>query len=85
MLGIGAAVTITYMVVQADPREKKPIPALPIACVSAIVTAGLLVVFFLDHPYSGEQGSVRPTEMTRTLQVIDMNIQAPCDGVGTPL
>ena len=85
VLGIGAAVTITYMVVQADPREKKPIQALPIACVSAIVTAGLLVVFFLDHPYSGEHGSVRPTEMTRTLQMIDTDVQASCDAVGTPV
>ena len=41
-----------YMVAQADKRESKVIQAIPIAFVSAIVTAGLLVVVFLDNPYS---------------------------------
>jgi len=83
-LGIGASLTLTYMVVQADPRENKLIQALPIACVSALVTAGLLVVFFLDRPYSGEHGSISPTEMTRTLARIDVGVLAPCDERGTP-
>ncbi len=84
-LGIGAVLTLTYMVVQADPRESRRIQALPIACVSALVTAGLLVVFFLDRPYSGEHGSISPAEMTRTLARIDVGVQAPCDERGNPL
>lgn len=83
-LGIGGALTLTYMVVQADPRENKFIQALPIACVSALITAGLGVVFFLDHPYAGEHGSVEPTEMTQTLARIEVGVQAPCDDLGNP-
>ncbi|GAA2071408.1 bestrophin-like domain [Williamsia deligens] len=84
-LGVGAGVTLTYMVVQADPREHKLIQALPIACVSALVTAGLLLVFFLDNPYAGDHGSVSPAEMSRTLERIDTGVQAPCTPVGLPL
>ncbi|BBZ28581.1 hypothetical protein MMAD_28760 [Mycolicibacterium madagascariense] len=83
-LGIGATLTLTYMVVQADPRENRFIQALPIACVSALMTAGLLVVFFLDHPYAGEHGSIGPTEMTRTLDHVAAGIAVPCDEDGNP-
>ena len=31
------------------------------------MTAGMLVVFFLDHPYANENSSIVPTEMRRTL------------------
>lgn len=84
-LGLGAAATLTYMVVQADPRENRFIQALPITFVSALVTAGLLVVVFLDRPYSGSHGSVAPTEMTRTLAHIDQGVNPPCDERGNPV
>lgn len=84
-LGIGATLTLTYMVVQADPRENRFIQALPIACVSALVTAALLVVFFLDRPYAGEHGSIAPTEMTRSLARLGGTaVPPPCDEQGHP-
>jgi hypothetical protein len=83
-LAIGALVTLAYMVVQADTRETKLIQAIPIAFVAAIMTAGLLVVVFLDNPYTGGNGSIRPTEMNRTLERIEKGIQAPCDEHGNP-
>lgn len=84
-LGLGATATLTYMVVQADPRENRLIQALPIACVSSVVTAGLLVVVFLDRPYSGSHGYVAPTEMTRTLALIEPGVRAPCDERGNAI
>jgi hypothetical protein len=81
---IGATATLTYMVVQADRRESLFIQALPIACVAAVMTAGLMVVVFLDHPYADGHGSVTPTEMSRTLARIDNGVQAPCDALGKP-
>mgnify|MGYP002652848810 CR=1 FL=1 len=48
------------------------------------VTAGLLVVFFLDRPYADNHGSIAPVEMTRTLARIDVGVQAPCDERGDP-
>jgi hypothetical protein len=84
-LAIGAIATVAYMVVQADARETKLIQAIPIAFVSAIVAAGLLVVVFLDNPYSGGNGTIRPTEMNRTLDRIEKGVQAPpCDEAGNP-
>lgn len=83
-LGIGAMATLAYMVVQADKRETKFIQAIPIAFVSAIITAGMLVVVFLDNPYEGGSGSIKPTEMSRSLERIAHGVQAPCDERGNP-
>jgi Protein of unknown function (DUF4239) len=83
VLGLGASLTLAYMVAQADRREGPLIQSIPIGFVSALATAGLLVVFFLDHPYTDESGSIAPTEMHRTLTLIDHGV-APCDERGIP-
>ena len=67
VLGIGASLTIAYMVAQADRREGLLIQSIPIGFVTALMTAGLLVIFFLDHPYADTGGTIKPTEMHRTL------------------
>jgi hypothetical protein len=72
------------MVAQADRREGVLVQSLPIGFVSALATAGLLVVFFLDHPYANESGSIAPTEMRRTLMLIDHGSATPCDERGVP-
>jgi Protein of unknown function (DUF4239) len=84
VLGIGASLTLAYMVAQADPREGVFIQSIPICFVSALATAGLLVVFFLDHPYANEIGSIAPTEMHRTLTLIDHGSATQCDERGAP-
>ena len=83
-LVMGAVLTLTYMVAQADTRESLVIQAIPIGFVAALIAAGLLVVVFLDNPYAGDNGSIRPTEMSRTLDRIDTGVQAPCDERGNP-
>ena len=57
VLSIGASLTIAYMVAQADQREGLFIQAIPIGFVTAFMTAGLLVIFFLDHPYADTCGT----------------------------
>ncbi len=84
VLGIGASLTIAYMCAQADRREGVLIQSIPVGFVTALMTAGLLVVFFLDHPYAGESGSIAPTEMRQTLALIDHGSAAPCDEHGIP-
>jgi hypothetical protein len=83
-LGIGATLTLGYMVAQADRREGVVIQAIPIGFVAALVTAGLLLVIFLDNPYTGGSGSIKPTEMSRTLTRIDKGVEPPCDERGNP-
>jgi hypothetical protein len=39
---------------------------------------------FLDHPYAGGSGSIQPTEMRRTLTLIDHGSAAPGDEHGIP-
>lgn len=90
-MGIAGVAIIAYMSAQADRREPALIQALPIGLVTALVAAGLVVVFFLDHPYAHWSGSIKPVEMERTLVTIEDGHPAPCDerpstihrGVGT--
>jgi phosphotransferase system glucose/maltose/N-acetylglucosamine-specific IIC component len=84
VLGIGAGAIFIYMCVQADRRESAFVQALPIAFVSALVTSALLVVAFLDHPYTDWAGSLQPDEMRVTLNLIDDGHAAPCDVKGDP-
>ena len=84
VLVIGASLTITYMCAQADRREGVLIQSIPVGFVAALLTAGMLVVLFLDHPYAGGTGSIQPTEMRRTLTLIDHGSAAPCDERGFP-
>jgi hypothetical protein len=63
----GAVVVIAAVGFFADPRES-PVPqAAMIAAVAIIVVSGLVLVRFLDRPYEGKSGSIKPTAMTRTL------------------
>ena len=60
------------------------IQAIPIGFVTALMTAGLLVIFFLDHPYADTGVTSKPTEMHRTPTLIDQGVPAPCDEHGRP-
>jgi hypothetical protein len=82
VLGIGASLTIAYMCSQADRREGALIQSIPIGFVTTLMTAGLLVVVLLDHPYADWSGSIAPTEMRRTLALIDHGGAPPCDERG---
>jgi len=72
------------MCAQADRREGVLIQSLPVGFASALLTAGLIVVFCLDHPYVNESGAIAPTEMRRTLALIDHGGVVPCDERGIP-
>jgi hypothetical protein len=57
-----------------------------------MVTAALLLVWFLDHPFAGESGSITPIEMRHTLELIEeeeedqaVEVTPPCTPEGDPL
>lgn len=85
VLGIGAAAIVAYMCAQADRREPRWIQAIPIGLVAALVASGLMVVFFLDHPYADWSGSIQPVEMERSLGTIEDGHPTPCDERGNPI
>ena len=91
VLILGAAVVLTYMCAYADSGERFFVQAMMIGAVTAIVASSMLVVFFLDRPYENRSGSIRPVEMTRTLEHIDVlqelssgTVPVPCDERGRP-
>ena len=70
VLLLGAGLTIGWVVLGANRRGSFLVQASVVASVTAMVTAALLLVWFFDHPFAGESGSIRPVEMEHTLETI---------------
>lgn len=88
VLVLGGVVAIVLQLAMADRRERLAVQCAMIAGVAVIVTAGLLLVWFLDHPYEGHTGSIQPTDMQRTLtemRAAGPSLQVPCSTEGAPL
>jgi hypothetical protein len=86
VLLLGGLVTIMFVALFADRREPARIQVALIASVAAMVVAGLLLVRFLDHPYGGTSGSIEPTEMERTVSILERTYPGErlCDARGRP-
>jgi hypothetical protein len=87
ILVLGAALTIGFALLFADRREGFLVQGCLIAGVAGLVTAGLLLVWFLDHPYADESGSIKPTEMERQLEIVEneqRDVTPPCNLAGEP-
>lgn len=88
ILAIGAVLTIAYVWLYADPSERFLAQAAMVGSVTAVVTASLLVVNFLDKPYANGSGSIYPVEMTRSLRIMEAHenvpepLRPPCDQLG---
>jgi hypothetical protein len=85
---LGGVVAVALQLGMADPRERLLIHGSMIGGVAAIVTAGLVLVNFLDHPYTTHAGGIQPTEMRQTLTMIseqDHGVRPPCSQDGQPL
>jgi hypothetical protein len=91
VLIVGAVLTISYMTVFADPRERWWVQAFMIGSVTLLVVAGLLVVVFLDRPYEQDGAYVAPSEMQTTIRLMerefasDPAFKPPCDDQGRPV
>jgi hypothetical protein len=73
----------------ADSRERFLVQALMVGAVTAIFMSSILFVNFLDHPYENASGSIKPVDMTRTLELMNAdqkaageNVRVPCDARG---
>jgi hypothetical protein len=88
ILGLGAFVTIGFAMFFVDRREHFIVQGSLMAAITILVLSGLLLIWFLDHPYENQTGSIKPDEMQRELVVIeDEQSHAPrlCDAQGHPL
>jgi Protein of unknown function (DUF4239) len=88
VLGLGAIVTVGFALFFADRRELFIVQGSLIGAIAALVVSGLLLVWFLDHPYENRAGSIKPDEMERQLVIIEAEqVSGPqlCDTRGRPL
>jgi cytochrome c biogenesis protein CcdA len=88
VLGLGAIVTVGFALFFADRREHFIVQGTLIAAIAALVVSGLLLVWFLDHPYENRAGSIKPDEMERQLVIIEneqSKLTPLCDEAGNPV
>ena len=59
-----------------------------VSAFAAIVATGLLVVYFLDHPYQNHIGGIQPAAMRHTLVLMhsqEPGLHVRCSATGRPL
>ena len=73
----------------ADSGERAVVQGLLMGTVVSVITAMLLLLYALDHPFHNGIGGLRPVAMERTLKIIDQELKIagasqppPCDGRG---
>jgi hypothetical protein len=79
-----AALIIGFMMFFADSGERRVVQAALIGTVVAVMVATLLVIDFLDNPYRPGVGSLKPTAMERTLQILDQERRIVGDATPPP-
>jgi hypothetical protein len=87
-LFLGAFITVGFALFFADRREHFIVQGSLIAAITALVVSGLVLVWFLDHPYENRSGSIKPDEMERQLVIVESehrDVAPPCDEAGHPV
>jgi hypothetical protein len=90
MLILGAVLTVAYVVVFADRRERWWTQSAMVGSITALIVSGMLVIGFLDRPYQEDGAYIAPTEMATTARLIEDQVaqaggQLPCDAEGRPI
>jgi hypothetical protein len=92
ILFVSAALVLFYAFLFADPGEGVLAQTVIAGTLAAMLTTSLLVIHFLNNPYTPGTGSLQPTEMRRVLGQIDtasralgLRVRIPCDAIGRPL
>jgi hypothetical protein len=91
LLFVTAMLVFLFAFFFADPGARGR-PGVIIGTTVAMLVTSLLVIRFLDQPYSKGFGGLEPTDMTRVLGQIDaasralgLRVPIPCDAAGRPL
>jgi hypothetical protein len=87
-LVFGGCAAVALQFALADPRERLSVQGTMVAGVAAVMTAGLVIVYFLDHPYQRHVGGIQPTAMRQTLAIVaqlEPTLQPACGEDGRPL
>jgi len=90
MLLAGALVTVLYILIFADRRERWWVQAAMMGTITGLVVSSMLVIDFLDHPFIEDGAFIPPEEMTTSLRLFEEQIAGgppvtfPCDDQGRP-
>jgi hypothetical protein len=92
VLVLGAIGVLAYVVLFGDPAERLISQAVMVGSVTVVIVGGLILIWFLSHPYRDEMGSIKPTSMERTLGEIqtdptfrrESSLSPACDADGRP-
>jgi len=89
---VSAATVFVFLLMFADSGERAAVQGVMMGGAILVVTSLLLVLSFLDNPYRGGLGGMRPVAMERTVQVLsretgfaDGSFDIPCDSNGVEL
>jgi hypothetical protein len=88
VLIFGGCLSVALMLGMADPAERLRVLGLMVAGYAAIVATGLLVVYFLDHPYQPHTGGIQPAAMRHTLVLMhnqEPGLHVRCSASGRPM
>ena len=84
-------VIFVFMLFFADIAEAATTQGMLMGSVAAIITLLLLLLLFFDHPHGSGVGRLEPTAMTRTVHLIDAQLEVagvkvdpPCAADGRP-
>ena len=87
-LGLLSVVIFGYMLFFADSAERALTQAVLMGSVTMVLTVLMLLVVFFNQPHGDGIGTLKPTEMQRTLrlldqlQVVGVDADPPCDERG---
>jgi hypothetical protein len=92
ILFVTALLVLAFAYLFADPGERAIAQAAIAATLVAMFVTSLLVIQFLNHPYSRGAGALKPTDMRRVLgqiqtasKTLGVRLSLPCDAAGRPL
>jgi hypothetical protein len=80
-------ISVALQLVIVDPRERLRGQGLLVAGVASVVAAGLLIVYFLDHPYGRHTGGIEPSAMEQSLvltEKLEPKVRPGCSPSGRP-
>ena len=83
-----AVILVLYVCMFANPRMRLPLQLAVVAAITIVASLNLSVVRFLDAPYSGTAGSIKPTAMKDALRTMEADLApstaVPCNRRGRP-
>jgi hypothetical protein len=88
-LGVISLAIFGYMLFFADSGERALTQATLMGTVTVVITVLMLLVVFFNHPHGNGIGTLKPTEMQRTIRLLNTQLKAvgitaapPCDERG---